>query len=123
MVAGRWGWDTPFMLANFGWKALVGIALASAGYALFFRSEFRTLAERALRGATAGSDAAAAPVPVWVTLVHVAFLGWTVFAVHTPALVLGAFLFCIAFTQAQRRIRARSSSGPRSWSASSWRGS
>jgi len=123
MVAGRWGWDTPFMLANFGWKALVGIALASAGYALFFGSEFRTLAERALRGATAGSDAAAAPVPVWVTLVHVAFLGWTVFAVHTPALVLGAFLFCIAFTQAQRRIRARSSSGPRSWSASSWRGS
>ncbi|MGH2900423.1 MAG: putative Na+/H+ antiporter, partial [Solirubrobacteraceae bacterium] len=100
MVAERWTWDTPFMLEHFGWKAGIGIALGSAAYALFFRNEFRVLAERARNGLASEIADPAEPVPAWVTLVHLGFLAFAVFAVHTPALELGAFLFCIAFMQA-----------------------
>jgi hypothetical protein len=40
------------------------------------------------------------PVPVWVTLVHVLFLGYTVWMAHYPALFIGGFLFFLAFAQA-----------------------
>jgi len=30
MVAGAWGWGTPFMLRHFGWIAVVGIVIANA---------------------------------------------------------------------------------------------
>ncbi|HXG48508.1 MAG TPA: putative Na+/H+ antiporter, partial [Methylomirabilota bacterium] len=32
MVAGRWGWDTPFMLRHFGLEAVLGICLSNALY-------------------------------------------------------------------------------------------
>ena len=40
------------------------------------------------------------PVPVWVTLVHLAFLGFTVWMAHYPVLFIGGFLFFLAFAQA-----------------------
>jgi len=40
------------------------------------------------------------PIPPWVTIVHLAFLGWTVFNAHYPALFIGGFLFFLAFTVA-----------------------
>jgi hypothetical protein len=46
MVAGPWGWDTPFMLANFGWKAVIGIVISNALYWAFFRKELSQLQER-----------------------------------------------------------------------------
>jgi hypothetical protein len=100
MVANRWGWDTAFMLVNFGWKAMLGIALSSAVYALYFRVEFRVLTERMRAGIAVEEEGPRAAIPAWVTLVHLAFLAWVVFTVHTPALVIGAFLFAIAFVSA-----------------------
>ena len=47
MVARPWGWDTPFMLGHFGWRAALGIALATTAYYLLFRRELRSLANRA----------------------------------------------------------------------------
>jgi hypothetical protein len=38
------------------------------------------------------------PVPAWVTVKHIAFLGWTVFTAHYPALFIGGFLFFLALT-------------------------
>lgn len=43
MVAGPWRWDTPFMLAHFGWKAAIGVAGAAVLYWAFFRAEFSRL--------------------------------------------------------------------------------
>jgi len=43
MVASGWGWDTPFMLLHFGWKALLGVGLSSGCYYLWFRKELRAL--------------------------------------------------------------------------------
>lgn len=43
MVAGPWDWGTSFMLSNFGWKAIVGIAIGNAVYFLMFRGELSRL--------------------------------------------------------------------------------
>ena len=101
MVAAKWGWDTPFMLTHFGWKAVIGILVSNAIYFAVFRREFASLRR------TPDADAPPAPwsdrtdpVPGWVTTIHLAFLGWTVFAAHYPALFIGGFLFFLAFTAA-----------------------
>ncbi len=107
MVAGKWGWDTPFMLLNFGWKAMVGIVIVVMVHFLFFRQELNRLVGRAPDAlAEAGSLAAwqdrDTPIPAWVTVVHLGFLGWTVYATHYAVLFIGGFLFFQAFVLATR---------------------
>lgn len=91
MVAGKWGWGTGFMSANFGWKALIGMALGCALYAWHFRAELAALPDRP------PARKAQRRVPAYVTIVHLLFLGWTVANAHYPALVVIAFLFFLAF--------------------------
>jgi hypothetical protein len=106
MVTRVWDWDTPFMLGHFGWRAASAIALSTTGYYLGFRRELSSMAmrkpvpeiERADEDAPAGQTLL--PVPVWVTLVHVAFMAWTVANAHYPALFLGGFLFFLGFARA-----------------------
>lgn len=106
MVARPWDWDATFMLANFGWKAAVAIVVATTAYFLMFREEFAALARRAPVVDVEEPDAAAdrglqlLPVPAWITIVHVAFLAWTVVTAHYPALFLGGFLFFLGFAKA-----------------------
>jgi Putative Na+/H+ antiporter len=98
MVAPRWGWDSGFMASTFGWKALVGIAVANVLYAVWFRGELSGL--RRVEGAAAVATREAAPAPPWVIAVHLGFLAWTVFVGHTPVLFVGGFLVFLAFTHA-----------------------
>lgn len=100
MVAGRWGWDTRFMLTHFGWKAVVGIVLSNALYAAFFWKELRDLKRQALERVEPDTTGPLTRIPIWVTGTHLAFLGFTVFSGHTPAIFVGAFLFFLAFSQA-----------------------
>jgi len=95
MVAGKWGWDTPFMLEHFGWKAVLGILIANALYLAFFSSELRALAQQ-----QQPARPRPRPIPPWVTAAHLAFLAFTVLTAHTPALFIGGFLFFLAFAQA-----------------------
>jgi len=211
MVAGPWDWGTGFMLANFGWKAVVGIVLSNILYFWLFRGELsqlqssfalrelkdeiskrfisRDLVDREWSKAellieeqqqifdtvykdtenfvTAVRDKVAAeivpaleaegidrqmineamgnrfdevlrfrlrrslpallpanersefqdpdwdkredPVPVWITLVHVFFMGWTIINAHHAPLFLLGILFFLGFAQVtaefQNRIR------------------
>lgn len=108
MVAGPWGWSTPFMLTQFGWKAVIGIIVSTMAYFLIFRSDFRELDEKRLRlerEAAQANRAAATPhepigVPAWVTAVHLLFMGWTVINAHHPVLFIGSFLLFLGFHQA-----------------------
>ena len=97
MVASRWSWDLAFMATHFGWKAIVGIAVANGAVALLFRRELVALATRARAAAEHREDA---PVPPAITAVHVAFLALSVVAAHSPAIFLGGFLFFLAFQEA-----------------------
>lgn len=105
MVAGKWGWDTLFMLEHFGWKAVIGIFLSSALYFLCFRKALFRLSDRA-DGREDGVIETTSwaerenPVPPWVTFIHLIFLAWTVYAAHFPVLFVGGFLFFMAFTTA-----------------------
>ncbi len=43
MVAGPWNWGTSFMLANFGWKVVIGILIGNGLYFWYFRKELHAL--------------------------------------------------------------------------------
>lgn len=94
MVAGVWGWNVPFMLTTFGWKAAIAIVL-NAGIAAFcFRRELA-----AINSAPERVD----PVPFPMVAVHLAFLVLVVMFSHHPAVFMGAFLFFLGFVQAYER--------------------
>ena len=46
MVAGPWEWGMAYMLANFGWKAVIGIVISNGLYFLVFRKEMARLEEK-----------------------------------------------------------------------------
>lgn len=96
MVAGAWGWDVPFMLATFGWKAATAIVLNAAIAAFWFRRELANL-ERAPERVDA--------VPFPMVAVHLAFLVVVVMFSHHPAVFMGAFLFFLGFAQAYERYQ------------------
>ncbi len=96
MVAAPWGWNMSYMFTHFGWHAISGIVLSNIVYFLIFKKELL-----ALKGAKPDlTEKKEEPVPVWVTLVHLAFIGFTVWSAHHPALFVGGFLFFLAFAQA-----------------------
>lgn len=107
MVARPWGWDTPFMLSHFGWRAVLGVLGSTVIYFLMFRRELRTLASRPsvpdVERPEADGDAATQellPVPPWITAIHLLFIAWTVVNAHHPALFVGSFLFFLGFVRA-----------------------
>jgi hypothetical protein len=112
MVARPWGWDIPYMLTNFGWSAALGIAASTAVYFAIFRNELRALARRPPVPEVEQPDESAAapgllPVPGWLVGVHLAFMAWTVFNAHYPALFVGGFLFFLGFARATAAYQSR----------------
>ncbi|MCX6926073.1 MAG: putative Na+/H+ antiporter [Verrucomicrobia bacterium] len=109
MVAGPWGWTTPFMFRHFGWVALTGIILSNVLYYLALRKEFPRGHQPSLETEAVARET---PVPAWVTLVHLAFMFWSVINAHYPALLIGGFLFFLAFYEVtqdcQSEIQLRS---------------
>src|SRR5690606_36616298 len=99
MVAAKWGLTTREMLIHFGEKAVVAIVGSTLLYYLFFRKELVQMAKRAASqdGDGKGEDR---PIPVFVTITHLAFMAWTVLFSHYPPLFIGGFLFFLAFSQA-----------------------
>ena len=108
MVARPWGWDTPYMLGHFGWRAVTAIVLSNALYFVTFRKELAALArrlpvpdiDRPEDDVDGFSSLPVSPLPAWVTVVHLLFMGWTVITAHYPALFLGGFLFFLGFARA-----------------------
>ncbi len=106
MVAGKWNWDIAHMFIHFGWKAILGTAIANVFYFMMFRREFRRLAE--VQHANAAFDGAVPTawedrqdnIPFWVYALSIFFLGWTVFFAHHPAIFIGGFMFFLGFTMA-----------------------
>ncbi|MGJ8651629.1 MAG: putative Na+/H+ antiporter [Opitutaceae bacterium] len=98
MVASKWEWDMPFMFTHFGWRAVLGILIATAVYFLIFRKNFAALKVKADEENSGRSSEKEEPAPYWVIAVHMGFLAWTVFTLHHPALFMGGFLVFIAFT-------------------------
>jgi hypothetical protein len=96
MVATKWGWDGMFMLGQFGWKAALAVAANALLVTLLFRRELNGLP-------AAEGDKAPEPVPLALTLTHLAFLAAVVAAAHHPAIFMGLFLFFLGVAHAYKR--------------------
>lgn len=101
MVADTWHWNMPFMFSHFGWRAALGIATATLVYFFVFRKHFAELKGRAEALASSETEAEKPePAPLWIVLVHLGFVAWTVLTLHHPPFFIGGFLFFLAFTTA-----------------------
>lgn len=98
MVAAKWNWDTAFMAATFGWKAAL---------AVFVNATAMTIALRRHLGPKLPADSTRPPVPVAVSLIHLAFLTAIVAFAHHPVIFLWVFLFFLGFAQAYERHQSR----------------
>jgi hypothetical protein len=106
MVARPWNWGMTFMLTHFGWRAALAVVVSTLGYFVLFRRDLQSLSTRLPMAdlEVPDEDAAAGeslrPVPAWLTLVHLAFMAWTVLTSHYPALFVAGFLFFLGFARA-----------------------
>jgi len=115
MVARPWGWDTPYLMGHFGWRAATALVVSDLLYFLVFRKEFRSLAQRQPAPdieqpeaeAVDGRPVGLLPVPHWLVLIHVLFMAWTVFNAHYPALFIGGFLIFLGFAGATAAYQSR----------------
>jgi hypothetical protein len=112
MVARPWEWDTLYMLSHFGWKAIIAVIATTAVYFLYFRKDLLTLPSEGLADSfdaevASAADTINAPPPAWLTIAHVAFLGWTVATAHYPALFIGGFLIFLGFAKATAAYQSR----------------
>src|SRR5690606_29271520 len=95
MVAGQWGWDLSFMLANFGWKAALAIVVSTLGTVVVFRRE--------LGGLAPSPEPEGRRVPAVLVLLQLAFLAGVVVFAHHPPLFMGIFLLFLGVASAYQR--------------------
>ena len=104
MVAEKWGWGMAHMIQHFGWKSLCAILISNIVYFFIFRKEFKRL-HQVQRENSAFDDATPTSwedrqdvIPIWVYIISLLFLAWTVYFAHSPAIFIGGFMFFIGFT-------------------------
>jgi hypothetical protein len=96
MVAGTWEWGLAFMFEHFGWRAVTASTFSTLVYWVIFRRELA-----ALQPAPDAAVRRQRPAPpVWITVVHLGFLAFTVWQAHHMAMFVAGFLFFLAFAQA-----------------------
>ncbi|MGB8329653.1 MAG: putative Na+/H+ antiporter [Polyangiales bacterium] len=97
MVADAWGWTTRHMATHFGWKAMLGVLIATAGYYVLFRRELHRLGHGAL--VTTPEQSSELPIPWWVTLGHLLFMVSAILNSHNPKQLIFVMLFFLAFVE------------------------
>src|SRR5690606_20310859 len=97
MVAGKWNWDTSFMLSTFGWKAAIAVAINALCATLLFREELRLLPPPQSNS----NDY----VPFPLIGMHWVFLAAVVFFSHHPAIFMGIFLFFLGVAHAYQHYQ------------------
>ena len=93
MVAAKYGWGLPFMLKNFGWKAVIGVFINTFIVASMFSKE--------LKGQLPRKDAHPTDMdpPWWITVIHLVFMALVVYGAHHIVFFMGLFLFFLGFTK------------------------
>lgn len=98
MAASKWGWDLPFMLANFGWKAALGILVSNLLAFLVFHRELLSL-----RDPVGPLEGRKPDVPRLIVAAHLCFIAFVVIASHYAAVVILTFMLFQAFVMATER--------------------
>lgn len=96
MVAQTWGWDTPFMLKHFGWRAATSTLVSTLLVGLTFRREL--IAMERVEGRRES-------VPMWLTTLHLIILAAVVAFAHHPDVFFGIFMLFLGLTTATREYQ------------------
>jgi len=112
MVAAKWGWDLPFMLNHFGWRAAIAVVLNAFAVTLI---AYRELARIQISEASEAGDnpntRRRAAIPRPITIFHLLLLAGVVVFAHHPAAFMGLFLLFMgvatAYSQYQDRLILR----------------
>lgn len=92
MVAGKWGWGMSFMFTHFGYKAAIACVISAICITFMFKNELT--GDFQLRP----DNTTKMHPPVWITVIHLVFLGLVVITAHHMVVFLGLFLFFLGFT-------------------------
>jgi putative Na+/H+ antiporter len=96
MVASKWGWDTAFVFAAFGWKAAFAVFINATVVTFLFRRELRARA-------VAGRQGSAPRTPAAFVLVNLAILVGVVASSHDPEVFTGLFLLFLGLAEAYKQ--------------------
>ena len=96
MVAKTWGWDTPFMLTHFGWRAVLTCIASTALVAIAFRRELSAIDP---------VESRSGHVPAWLTVLHLGFLAAVVAFAHHPDVFFGVFMLFLGVVTATREFQ------------------
>ena len=96
MVAAKWNWDTAYMFTHFGWRAAGSCVVSTVIVVAVFRKELNRI-EPVKSG---GAD-----VPVWLTLLHLVFLGAVVGFAHHPDVFFGVFMVFLGLVVATKEYQ------------------
>lgn len=109
MVASTFGWDTAFMAANFGWRAVIAVLINAAILTWVCREALIEHRVGTGSGINAVDDESLkrAPVPLFVIGVHLVCLVGIVLTAHHPAVFLGVMMMFIGFAHAYQRHQDR----------------
>lgn len=107
MMSTTWHWDMISMFTYFGWKAMMSIAISTLSYYFVFRKEFLFLIKKSENSIKSIIFCDKDLIPLWVYLIHVLFLAWTVFTLQDPVLFIGGFLFFLAFVESTDRYQTK----------------
>jgi hypothetical protein len=99
MVASAWHWDTAFMASTFGWKSGLSVLINATGITFLLRKHIHEECPTIINGPTP-------PIPLLVSVIHLAFLAAVVTLAHHPVLFLGLFLLFLGYTQAYERYQS-----------------
>ena len=99
MVAAKWNWDFAFMMANFGWKAIIAVVFNAAAVVFVFRKELGQL--------PAPEAGTKSPMSIPLVIVHLLFLLGVVAFAHHPAMFMGIFLLFLGVATAYRQYQDR----------------
>lgn len=106
MVAAGWNWNLEFMLAHFGWKALLAVVINTVLVAGFLYKQ--------IQGSVPEEEVSIKqPCPGWLCTLHIATLAAIATVMHHPVVFLGIFLYFLGITivtrQYQEELQLKSS--------------
>lgn len=109
IVANTFGWDSSFMLFNFGWKAAIAVIVNAILITFICRREIIRTARvpifKETRIERGGIAERAETVPGSVILVHCLFLFGVVYFSHHPHIFMGMLMLFIGYCTAYNRYQ------------------
>jgi Na+/H+ antiporter NhaD/arsenite permease-like protein len=96
MVAAKWEWDSLFMLTTFGWRAVASCVVSTVLACLFFRKQLDAMEPEQHKNE---------PIPAWLTILHMLFLGAVVAFAHHPDVFFGVFMLFLGLVTATKEYQ------------------